>query len=50
MWCQGLVPQAGIEPASPALEGGFSTTGPVGSPEGVYSGLPKQVKYKLSLL
>ena len=30
--CGILVPQAAIEPASPALEGGFLTTGPPGSP------------------
>ena len=28
--CGILVPQPGIEPASPALEGGFFTTGPPG--------------------
>ena len=28
--CRILVPRPGIEPASPALEGGFSTTGPPG--------------------
>ena len=28
--CRILVPQPGIEPASPALEGGFFTTGPPG--------------------
>ena len=27
-----LVPQAGIEPVCPALEGGFSATGPSGKP------------------
>ena len=28
--CGNLVPQPGIEPVSPALEGGFLTTGPPG--------------------
>ena len=32
--CRILVPQPGIEPTSPALEGGFPATGPSGkSPE-----------------
>ena len=30
--CGILVPQPGIEPSSPALGGGFFTTGPPGSP------------------
>ena len=28
--CEILVPQPGVKPTSPALEGGFSTTGPPG--------------------
>ena len=31
MACGILVPQPGIEPVSPALEGGFLTTGPPGT-------------------
>ena len=33
--CGILVPQPGIEPASPALEGGFLTTGPLGKSPGL---------------
>ena len=32
--CGILVPRPGIEPASPALEGGFLTTGPPGKSQG----------------
>ena len=39
--CGILVPQLGIEPASPALEGGFLTTGPLGkSPMYGFSTVP----------
>ena len=34
--CGILVPQPGIQPACPALEGGFLTTGPPGKSPGVY--------------
>ena len=34
--CGILVPWLGIEPASPALEGGFLTTGPQGSPHKIF--------------
>ena len=35
MACGILVPRPGIEPTSPALEGGFLTTGPPGKPPGI---------------
>ena len=35
--CGILVPRPGVEPASPALEGGFLTTGPPGRTHIIYS-------------
>ena len=35
--CEVLVPPPGIEPESPALEGGFFTTGPPGKSQGIVS-------------
>ena len=35
----GDLPNPGIEPKSPALAGGFSTTGPPGNPRSIYSGV-----------
>ena len=52
LWCAGLVapwacrilvPQPGIEPASPALEIGFSTTGPAGKSLAVIFSVPNSV-------
>ena len=40
---QGNLPDPGIEPASPALAGGFFTTEPSGSPLGYNRGLGKAV-------
>ena len=42
--CRILVPRPGIEPESPALHGGFSTTGPPGKPSlHVFSPIPRNL-------
>ena len=43
MACGILVPQPEIEPASPALEIGFSTTGPAGKSLAVIFSVPNSV-------
>ena len=38
----GDLPEPGVEPRSPALAGGFFTTGPRGKPQGALEGPPSQ--------
>ena len=54
--CGILVPRPGIEPASPALEGGFFTTGPLGKSLGslltfkeIFAKYPRLSNHHLSI-